>query len=111
MRHLIGSTHACHHVFSSLPCYNAVEATRHLKAFLEPRGLYNYHPTPWPVAACRASKTCLYVDDLRGTHYYQDLRGQAEGAVAEKNQDLRCQSERAILGRKLAVSSSFFVRR
>merc|ERR1719506_2766951 len=43
--HHIGSTHVCHHVFSKLPCYHAVEATQHLKAFLEPLGLYNYDPT------------------------------------------------------------------
>merc|ERR1712094_91638 len=38
----IGSTHVRHHLFSNLPCYHAVEATKHLKAYLKPLGLYNY---------------------------------------------------------------------
>jgi len=71
MHHHIGSTHVCHHVFSYMPCYNAVEATKHLKAFLEPRGLYNYDPTPFPLAAYRVAKTCHYVDDVHGTQYYK----------------------------------------
>ena len=42
MHHHIGSTHVCHHLFSNLPCYHAVEATKHVKAYLKPLGLYNY---------------------------------------------------------------------
>ena len=34
MHHHIGSTHVCHHLFSNLPCYHAVEATKHVKAYL-----------------------------------------------------------------------------
>jgi omega-6 fatty acid desaturase (delta-12 desaturase) len=69
MHHYIGSTHMCHHLFSSLPCYHAVEATKHLKAFLEPRGLYNYDPTFWPLAAWNVAKTCHFVDDIKGVQY------------------------------------------
>jgi len=71
MHHHIGSTHVCHHVFSMMPCYHAVEATKHLKAYLEPRGLYNYDPTPWPVAAWKVAKTCHYVEGVSGTQYYK----------------------------------------
>lgn len=73
MHHHIGSTHVCHHLFSTLPCYHAVEATRHLQAFLQPRGLYNYDATPWPLAAWRVAKTCHYVEGVHGTQYYKSL--------------------------------------
>lgn len=73
MHHHIGSTHVCHHLFSSLPCYNAVEATAHLKAYLEPRGLYNYDPAPWPRAAWRVAKTCHFVEGVHGTQYFKSL--------------------------------------
>merc|ERR1711924_584317 len=46
VHHHIGSTHVCHHLFSNLPCYHAVEATKHLKAYLKPLGLYNYDHDP-----------------------------------------------------------------
>jgi len=73
MHHHIGSTHVCHHLFSTLPCYHAVEATKHLKAFLEPRGFYNYDPTPLPKAAWRVAKTCHFVEDTRGVQYYKSF--------------------------------------
>jgi len=73
MHHHIGSTHVCHHLFSTLPCYHAVEATRHLKSYLEPRGLYNYDPTWWPVAAWRVAKTCHFVEGVQGTQYYKSF--------------------------------------
>merc|ERR1712072_136647 len=40
VHHHIGSTHLRPHLFSNLPCYHAVEATKHLKAYLKPLGLY-----------------------------------------------------------------------
>jgi omega-6 fatty acid desaturase (delta-12 desaturase) len=83
MHHDIGSTHVCHHVFSTLPCYNAVEATKHLKAFLEPRGLYNYDATFWPLAAWRVAKTCHYVENVTGTQYYKSLKS---SRVKDKSQ-------------------------
>mmetsp|Transcript_138920 Transcript_138920/g.443198 ORF Transcript_138920/g.443198 Transcript_138920/m.443198 type:complete len:364 (-) Transcript_138920:75-1166(-) len=73
MHHHIGSTHVAHHLFSTLPCYRAEEATRHLKAYLEPRGLYNYDATPWPLAAWRVAKTCHFVEDVKGTQYYKSF--------------------------------------
>jgi len=73
MHHHIGSTHVCHHIFSRMPCYHAVEATRHLKEFLEPRGLYNYDARPILVATWQTAKNCHYLDDLTGTQYYKSF--------------------------------------
>jgi len=73
MHHYIGSTHVAHHVFSSLPCYHAQEATRHIKAYLEPRGMYNYDDTNFVVAAWRIAKECHYVEDLKGAQYFKSL--------------------------------------
>jgi len=78
MHHYIGSTHVCHHLFSTLPCYHAVEATKHLKAYLEPKGLYNYDGTPWPKAAWKVAKTCHYVEGVQGTQYYKSFSAHAK---------------------------------
>ncbi len=48
MHHHIGSTHVFHHVFSNAPCYKAVEATKHIKAFLEPKVPPAVPPSPAP---------------------------------------------------------------
>ena len=69
MHHHIGSTHVAHHLFSNMPCYHAVEATQHVKAFLEPKRLYNYDGSTTIEAMWHASKTCHYVDDVTGVQY------------------------------------------
>ncbi len=71
--HTIGSTHVVHHLFHEMPWYNAIEATRHVKAFLEPKGLYNYDPTPWYVEMWRVAKRCHYVEDTTGVQYFKSL--------------------------------------
>jgi omega-6 fatty acid desaturase (delta-12 desaturase) len=71
--HTIGSTHVVHHLFHEMPWYNAIEATKHVKAFLEPKGLYNYDPTPWYIAMWRIAKTCHYVDDTTGIQYFKSF--------------------------------------
>eukprot|EP00929_Paragymnodinium_shiwhaense_P021198 TRINITY_DN1388_c0_g3_i1.p1 TRINITY_DN1388_c0_g3~~TRINITY_DN1388_c0_g3_i1.p1 ORF type:complete len:400 (-),score=62.44 TRINITY_DN1388_c0_g3_i1:116-1315(-) len=71
--HYIGSTHVCHHVFSKLPCYHATEATKHMRAFLEPKGLYNYDGTPWPIAAWKVAKTCHFVEGVDGVQYFKAM--------------------------------------
>lgn len=73
IHHHIGSTHVCHHLFSNLPCYHAVEATRHLKAYLAPKGLYNYDPTPTLPAVWHAAKTCHFVEGLTGIQYPKSI--------------------------------------
>lgn len=84
--HRIGSTHVCHHLFSKIPCYHAKKATEHLKAFLEPRGCYNYDPTPWPLAAWRVANTCHFVEGLEGTQYFKSFE-QMKGVVKAKAQE------------------------
>lgn len=71
--HKIGSTHVAHHLFHEMPHYNALEATNAIKAFLEPKGLYNHDPTPWWKAMWRVGKTCHYVDCDTGIQYYKSL--------------------------------------
>jgi fatty acid desaturase len=71
--HNIGSTHVAHHLFHEMPWYNAKKATRHLKAFLEPKGLYNYDPMSWPLAMWRIARTCHYVEESKGIQYFKSL--------------------------------------
>jgi len=71
--HKIGSTHVAHHLFHEIPFYKADEATAAIKAYLEPKGLYNYDPTPWYKAMWRIAKTCHYIDDLDGVQYYRSM--------------------------------------
>lgn len=71
--HKIGSTHVAHHLFHEMPHYNAKEATEAIKAFLEPKGLYNYDPTPWYKAMWRVAHTCHYVEQDTGIQYYKSL--------------------------------------
>lgn len=71
--HRIGSTHVAHHFFHEMPHYNALEATKALEAFLGPKGLYNYDPTPFWKAMWRIGKTCHYVQDVDGIQYYKSM--------------------------------------
>lgn len=71
--HRIGSTHVAHHLFHEMPHYNALEATNAIKAYLEPKGLYNYDPTPWWQAMWKIARTCHYVEDSTGIQYYKSL--------------------------------------
>lgn len=71
--HTIGSTHVVHHLFHEMPWYNAGVATQHVKAYLEPLGLYNYDPTPWYKAMWKIAKTCHYVEDDKGIQYFKSL--------------------------------------
>lgn len=71
--HRIGSTHVVHHLFHEMPWYNAQKATEAVKAYLEPKGLYNYDPTFWPLAMWRIAKTCHYVEGTEGIQYFHSL--------------------------------------
>jgi len=73
MHHRIGSTHVFHHLFSAGPCYHAVEATRHLRAFLEPQGLYNYDCRPTLQAAWETAKRCHAVEGVEGVQYLKPI--------------------------------------
>jgi fatty acid desaturase len=72
--HRIGSTHVAHHLFHELPWYHAYEATDAIKAYLEPMGLYNYDPTPFPIAMWRLASECHYVESREGIQYYKSLK-------------------------------------
>jgi len=71
--HKIGSTHVAHHFFHEIPHYHAQDATDALEAYLGPKGLYNYDPTPWYKAMWRIGKTCHYVQDVDGIQYYKSM--------------------------------------
>lgn len=71
--HRIGSTHVVHHLFHEMPFYNAAKATKAVKEFLEPKGLYNYDPTPFPVAMWRIARRCHYVESHEGIQYFKSL--------------------------------------
>ena len=71
--HKIGSTHVAHHLFHEMPFYRADEATAAIKAFLEPKGLYNYDPTPWYKAMWRIAHTCHYVESTDGIQYFKSF--------------------------------------
>ena len=74
MHHHIGSTHVCHHLFSNLPCYHAVEATKHVKAYLKPLGLYNYDHDGVVTSMWKAAKECQYVEGTEGIHFPKAVR-------------------------------------
>jgi omega-6 fatty acid desaturase (delta-12 desaturase) len=71
--HTIGSTHVVHHLFHELPWYHADEATVAVKAFLEPKGLYNFDPTPWYRVPWRIATRCHYVEESAGIQFYKSL--------------------------------------
>jgi len=74
VHHHIGSTHVCHHLFSNLPCYHAVEATKHLKAYLKPLNLYNYDHDAVVPSMWKAAKECQYVDAPTGVQFPKAVR-------------------------------------
>ncbi|CAB9501727.1 Delta(12) acyl-lipid conjugase (11E,13E-forming) [Seminavis robusta] len=75
LSHHIVTTHVCHHLFHEIPHYHAVEATAHIRAYLEPKGLYNYDPTPMASALWKVASTCHFVDSLTdGVQYYRNFR-------------------------------------
>jgi len=84
MHHHIGSTHVAHHLFSYMPCYHAQEATAALKAYLEPKGLYHYDATPFPLAAWRVTHECHYVEAVNGIQHYKSLRDIAKKDKSKK---------------------------
>jgi len=73
--HHITDSHVCHHLFSTMPHYNAVEATVHLKKFLGK--YYNEDSTPILKALYNSWSSCHYVDD-EGTIVFYKTKGKKD---------------------------------
>nr|AFQ60942.1 microsomal oleate desaturase [Camelina sativa] len=73
--HNITDTHVAHHLFSTMPHYNAMEATKAIKPILG--DYYQFDGTPWYVAMYREAKECIYVEpdregDKKGVYWYNN---------------------------------------
>nr|XP_043606352.1 delta(12)-fatty-acid desaturase FAD2-like [Erigeron canadensis] len=72
--HNITDTHVAHHLFSTMPHYHALEATKAIKPLLGE--YYRFDDTPFHVAMWREAKECLYVesDDQKkgGVFWYKN---------------------------------------
>ncbi|KAI7746226.1 hypothetical protein M8C21_017691 [Ambrosia artemisiifolia] len=62
--HHITDTHVVHHLFSTMPHYNAMEARKALKPVLGE--YYRFDETPFYVAMWREMKECLFVEPDEG---------------------------------------------
>ncbi|MQL74264.1 hypothetical protein Taro_006618 [Colocasia esculenta] len=58
--HNITDTHVAHHLFSTMPHYNAMEATKAIKPILGE--YYHFDETPVHKALWREAKECIYVE-------------------------------------------------
>jgi len=69
--HHITDSHVCHHLFSTMPHYNAIEATKHLKKVL---GKYYLHDdTPILNALWTSWGSCHYVADQGDLVFYKTI--------------------------------------
>lgn len=69
LHHHIGTTHVAHHIKYSVPHYRAQAFTKELKIVL--KNYYNYDSTSIITALVYTSKTCHYVDGLKGVQKYK----------------------------------------
>jgi len=67
--HHITDSHVCHHLFSTMPHYNAIEATEHLKKVLG--SYYLEDKTPVLQALWESWTSCHFVEDDGGVVYYK----------------------------------------
>jgi omega-6 fatty acid desaturase (delta-12 desaturase) len=67
--HHITDTHVVHHLFSTMPFYNAQEATEHLKNFIGE--FYIRDDTFFPVALYQNFKKCRFVEDEGDVLFYK----------------------------------------
>ncbi|XP_047082389.1 fatty acid desaturase DES2 [Lolium rigidum] len=71
--HNITDTHVAHHLFSTMPHYHAMEATKAIKPILGE--YYQFDPTPVAKATWREAKECIYVEpteDRKGVFWYSN---------------------------------------
>ncbi|GBG24140.1 Delta12-fatty-acid desaturase [Hondaea fermentalgiana] len=80
LTHRIGSTHVAHHLFSKMPWYHAREATVHIKALLEPKGVYNYDPTPFYKALYNTARYCHFMEGVEGIQFFKHVDAQSTKA-------------------------------
>nr|ACL53784.1 unknown [Zea mays] len=70
--HHITDTHVAHHLFSTMPHYHAVEATRAIRPVLGE--YYQFDPTPVAKATWREARECIYVEpenrNRKGVFWY-----------------------------------------
>nr|AGX28138.1 delta12-FADS-like FADY-B [Exocarpos cupressiformis] len=71
--HNVGDTHVLHHLFTTIPHYNAMEATRAIRPILGE--YYRFDPTPFWKAAWREVRECVYVEE---DHDDRDSDGQQQ---------------------------------
>jgi len=73
--HNITDTHVVHHMFSTMPHYHAMEATKAVKPILGE--YYHFDGTPIYKAMWREAKECLYVEadegsEVKGVYWYKN---------------------------------------
>lgn len=71
--HNITDTHVAHHLFSTMPHYHAMEATKAIKPLLGE--YYQFDGTPFYKAMWREAKECVYVEPdegSKGVFWYQN---------------------------------------
>ncbi|XP_073011332.1 fatty acid desaturase DES2-like [Typha latifolia] len=70
--HNITDTHVAHHLFSTMPHYHAMEATKAIKPILGE--YYQFDGTPVLKAMWREAKECVYVEpqDRKGVFWYNN---------------------------------------
>uniref|UniRef100_A0A7N1A648 Uncharacterized protein n=1 Tax=Kalanchoe fedtschenkoi TaxID=63787 RepID=A0A7N1A648_KALFE len=73
--HNITDTHVAHHLFSTMPHYHAMEATKAIKPILG--SYYQFDGTPFIQAMWREAKECIYVE--------ADEDSQSQGVFWYKN--------------------------
>ena len=64
--HNITDTHVAHHLFSTMPHYHAMEATKAIKPILGE--YYHFDETPIYKAMWREAKECMYVEPDKGSN-------------------------------------------
>ncbi|KAJ1945101.1 hypothetical protein GGF37_001865 [Kickxella alabastrina] len=68
--HHINDTHVAHHVFSQMPHYHAVEATKHLKKKLGKH--YHYDNTNFLVSLYKTYKHCQFVEEAGSILFFRN---------------------------------------
>jgi omega-6 fatty acid desaturase (delta-12 desaturase) len=69
--HHINDSHVAHHLFSQMPHYNALEATKYLKEKLGP--YYLKDNTNFLYSLYRSAKECQYVDATKDVMFYRRI--------------------------------------